>query len=724
MSAKDASVSKSKVSRSKSLAASKETISTVGVDSAQIVAKEAREDRRSQILKTHKYLFLSVSHYLCLSADEVEEFALDEENSLRKLIRFTNKDETILFFQYQQRQPLTFEECGRVMGRGATSVMRLFVTSGDGVALESKCVYFLKKSPAPLEDKNISDEVIAGSFTMKAGSTILGVFSDSVSRTYYPALYHLKYWAVNKHISDQHYCTYNELFVSVDDFIQHTQWAEKHVNEMVELKTLDPDQMTILAGITTVADCLAAAQSKVIISLAEEIVNLWCQQVEMLLNAAGRIRREADDIGPKKELEFWLGRTAHFSYLLQQIRSRQAKTVFHILHICKSPVMSEWRELDMKITDQANEARDNTKYLYTLEKYCEPLYRCQPINMLDKLSGLIGTIRLIYNFSPYYTSTDKVSSLFVKITNQIVTSCKNYVSDHGTTRLWDMPKNELYTRLKHCIRLFEAYINIYTRTKKKIANTQTERPFNFSEMYIFGKIHTFRNRIDKIICLLEYCNQFSSLDSCTIEGIETLSARFNSLYLNLKKKGYDLLNYKNLAFDEDFDKFQELVDDLKLQLKKFMNVTMNNLKQSSDKLDMMKRCQIDSLIFPALTTITWTSLETSNYFKELDKAFEEFSLLIKTVCDIKYTRIDAKLVQIADTLLCSLPTVSPWSVEEFLINTQENTQNLGDELNTLNLMICDTVYELLRTFVNNAVVEYKSLERIYNEEQKIGDAEC
>ncbi|XP_055861319.1 dynein axonemal heavy chain 8-like isoform X4 [Biomphalaria glabrata] len=814
------------------------------------------------------------------------------------------------------------------MGRGATSVMRLFVTSGDGVALESKCVYFLKKSPAPLEDKNISDEVIAGSFTMKAGSTILGVFSDSVSRTYYPALYHLKYWAVNKHISDQHYCTYNELFVSVDDFIQHTQWAEKHVNEMVELKTLDPDQMTILAGITTVADCLAAAQSKVIISLAEEIVNLWCQQVEMLLNAAGRIRREADDIGPKKELEFWLGRTAHFSYLLQQIRSRQAKTVFHILHICKSPVMSEWRELDMKITDQANEARDNTKYLYTLEKYCEPLYRCQPINMLDKLSGLIGTIRLIYNFSPYYTSTDKVSSLFVKITNQIVTSCKNYVSDHGTTRLWDMQKNELYTRLKHCIRLFEAYINIYTRTKKKIANTQTERPFNFSEMYIFGKIHTFRNRIDKIICLLEYCNQFSSLDSCTIEGIETLSARFNSLYLNLKKKGYDLLNYKNLAFDEDFDKFQELVDDLKLQLKKFMNVTMNNLKQSSDKLDMMKRfdslnldfldiekgymdiltlynyeldnlqhiyerdkeeppiqwnlppisgriywlrlmfhnigqpiftlqnyrpsvmktlegkraiyrynkfafvlakCEvlfhiawfrsvdaaynclqvpilardpktrdliinfdpyvyevikeahymvklglqvpremiqlihschnitstyrkvqmmltqyaslkstipdmfmtlmqpslfkIDSLIFPALTTITWTSLETSNYFKELDKAFEEFSLLIKTVCDIKYTRIDAKLVQIADTLLCSLPTVSPWSVEEFLINTQENTQNLGDELNTLNLMICDTVYELLRTFVNNAVVEYKSLERIYNEEQKIGDAE-
>lgn len=54
----------------------------------------------------------------------------------------------------------------------------------------------------------------------------------------------------------------------------------------------------------------------------------------------------------------------------------------HVLYISKSSVMEKWRELDMKVTDQANEARDNAKYLYTLEKYCEPLYRCQPVSSL------------------------------------------------------------------------------------------------------------------------------------------------------------------------------------------------------------------------------------------------------------------------------------------------------------------------------------------------------
>ena len=74
-----------------------------------------------------------------------------------------------------------------------------------------------------------------------------------------------------------------------------------------------------------------------------------------------------------------------------------------------------WNHLDSRITDAANEAKDNVKYLYTLDKFFGPLSKCTPHGMIEILPGLMSSIRMIHSVSQFYNTSERMTSLFVKV---------------------------------------------------------------------------------------------------------------------------------------------------------------------------------------------------------------------------------------------------------------------------------------------------------------------
>ncbi|KAI3354987.1 hypothetical protein L3Q82_004779 [Scortum barcoo] len=168
----------------------------------------------------------------------------------------------------------------------------------------------------------------------------------------------------------------------------------------------------------------------------EGVVLAWTNQMKQVLTESEQMRKEADDVGPLAELEHWKRRMVTFNSLMEEVKRPEVKRTLGVLQVTKSRILRTWRELDGDITVVANEAKDNVKYLYTLNKFFGPLGKCTPSSMLEHIPGLMTNIKMIHTVSQYYNTSERMTSLLLKVTNQMITTCRNHLSQ-GMARIWD-----------------------------------------------------------------------------------------------------------------------------------------------------------------------------------------------------------------------------------------------------------------------------------------------
>nr|XP_014354015.1 PREDICTED: dynein heavy chain 8, axonemal-like [Latimeria chalumnae] len=173
----------------------------------------------------------------------------------------------------------------------------------------------------------------------------------------------------------------------------------------------------------------------------------------------------------------------------------------------------------------------------------------------------------------------------------MVTACKAYISNSGKARVWEQDTTVVIKKMQDCIVLFREYQRCFQKTKKQTLETPGEKPFEVSEMYIFGKFEAFAKRIEKITEMITAVQTFSALGKSTIEGIDVLATKFQSIYQNVKKKQYDILDPRKAEFETDFIDFGNQIYQLEVQMQNFLSSCFTRILSSQQALQLLKRFQ-------------------------------------------------------------------------------------------------------------------------------------
>tara|TARA_B100000795_G_C22806619_1_gene445355 strand:- start:150 stop:14669 length:14520 start_codon:yes stop_codon:yes gene_type:complete len=351
----------------------------------------------------------------------------------------------------------------------------LFLTLGGGgtESLQGKAAYFLRLQkdgkPVSLDVAGCSQSVVFGELGSSSNKSMLHDLETVLETLYRPIIHSLSTTAPKEEqkslwgsaSTEQR----DEFLNDMDKFSVSLGETIKSMVGGVDLRKPDPriEQMAMAlqlngvdskksTGDTSDPSSQGSTGTTEVVSHYHDLLAEWCGTIEQYLAESQKKenggRGDDDDEsqsgsnhdrndGPWTELEYWRRRMQRLTNIMEQLKTKECKQVLGVLasytkgggdqgsvqgHAVYA-LLRRWKAIDVSITEAANEAKDNEKYLKTLEKFIEPLYEDDPMAIIDTLPALMNSIKMIHTIARYYNTTERMTNLFVKITNQMINNC-------------------------------------------------------------------------------------------------------------------------------------------------------------------------------------------------------------------------------------------------------------------------------------------------------------
>lgn len=168
----------------------------------------------------------------------------------------------------------------------------------------------------------------------------------------------------------------------------------------------------------------------------ETILCRWMRQIKTVITQGHQIRRDHYNSGPINELNYWQEMLTRYSSITEFVTDKPFQNHLQCLILSRSKLVKQWKVLENQLSQALNESKDNVRYVSSMQRYWDPLYRCTPNEIIPHLPSLLLALRNVFKTSIFYNTSDCIASFLVKTTNQLTIAAKKFLTNNYTVKIF------------------------------------------------------------------------------------------------------------------------------------------------------------------------------------------------------------------------------------------------------------------------------------------------
>ena len=170
----------------------------------------------------------------------------------------------------------------------------------------------------------------------------------------------------------------------------------------------------IIPDVPLAADPVEIAKDAHTVSTLEAAMEDWGRLISGTVDE--QLKKAPLGNGPLAEIDFWKERNSGLNSLYEQLKLPSVQKILAVLKHSNVPSYSNFEYRRSELSKYFLEAKDNVKFLNTLERHLKNLTHGSNFTIvLETIPGLMNSLRMVWVISRHYNTDERMVPLMERI---------------------------------------------------------------------------------------------------------------------------------------------------------------------------------------------------------------------------------------------------------------------------------------------------------------------